>query len=196
MKQPMIQNFFTDTDRDELIALIRERSFRFGQFTLASGRTSNLYFNLKPTMLHPRGAELGARGLLAQIAPLRPDYVAGLELGAIPPIASLIAVGSQLGVPLHSFFVRKAAKDHGTQQLVEGLAPDETLNGCDVVMIDDVATTGGSTLKAIEVVRAAGGIVDHAVCLLDREEGAAENLAAHGVTLHRVLAAHMFGDAV
>ena len=172
-------------DEAELKALIRERSLRLGKFTLASGRESDLYLNLKPTMMDPRGARLCAQAFLARVPP-GTDYVGGLEMGAVPVIASLAAVSDIEGRPVKTFFVRKAAKDHGTREVVEGLASGESLAGKRVLMTDDVATTGGSVIQAIEAARAAGAIVDHALVIVDRQEGGTENLAAHGVTLHSV----------
>ena len=169
----------------ELKALIRERSLRIGKFTLASGRESDLYLNLKPTMMDPRGARLCAEALLARIPP-GTDYVGGLEMGAVPVIAALAALSDVAGRPMRTFFVRKAAKDHGTREVVEGLASGESLAGKRVLMIDDVATTGGSVLQAVDAVRAAGAIVEAALVIVDRQEGGAEGLAARGVRLGSV----------
>jgi orotate phosphoribosyltransferase len=169
----------------ELLEMIRARSMRLGRFTLASGRESDLYLNLKPTMMDPRGARLCAEAVLARVPP-GTDYVGGLEMGAVPVIAALAALSDVAGKPVRTFFVRKAAKDHGTQEVVEGLASGESLAGKRVLAIDDVATTGGSVLKAIEAVRAAGAVVEDALVIVDRQEGGAEGLAAHGVRLHSV----------
>jgi len=171
-----------DGGESELLEMIRARSMRLGKFTLASGRESDLYLNLKPTMMDPRGARLCAQAFLARVPP-GTDYVGGLEMGAVPVIASLAAVSDIEGRPVKTFFVRKAAKDHGTREVVEGLASGESLAGKRVLMTDDVATTGGSVIQAIEAARAAGAIVDHALVIVDRQEGGAENLAAIGVKL-------------
>jgi orotate phosphoribosyltransferase len=170
---------------DELLEMIRVRSRRLGKFTLASGRESDLYLNLKPTMMDPRGARLCAEAFLARVPP-GTDYVGGIEMGAVPVIASLAAVSDIAGTPVKTFFVRKAPKDHGTREVVEGLAAGETLDGKRVLVTDDVATTGGSVIKAIEAARAAGAIVTDALVIVDRQEGGTENLAALGVTLHSV----------
>lgn len=177
------------SERLELAALVRARSFKTGHFRLASGRESNLYFNLKPTMMDPRGAELSARGFLRIARALDIHRVSGLEMGAVPAIGSLIALSSIEGPPIRATFVRKRAKEHGTQDLVEGLAPGETLEGEQVLVVEDVATSGKSILLAVEAVRAAGGIVAHAACIVDREEGGAESLAAQGIRLHALLSA-------
>lgn len=171
----------------ELLAIIKARSYRFGNFTLASGKQSQHYFDLKPTMMHARGAYLCARALLRLLAPLKVDYVAGLEMGAVPVIASLAALSVAEGRPVESFFVRKAPKSHGTTKVIEGLTQTESLAGKHVIIIDDVITTAGSSMKAVEAVRAEGGIIEHALCIVDRQEGGAENFRSAGITLHAVL---------
>jgi orotate phosphoribosyltransferase len=171
------------TGERELFEIIRARSFRRGKFRLASGRESELYFNLKPTMMSPKGALLSARALLARIWPENVDYAGGLEMGAVPVIAALAAVSEAEGKPVKTFFVRKQPKGHGTMDMIEGLAPGETLAGTRVLAIDDVATTGGSILKAADAVRAAGAQIGAALVLIDREEGAAEALAAQNIRL-------------
>jgi orotate phosphoribosyltransferase len=171
----------------ELIEIIKERSYRRGKFKLASGVESEFYFNLKPTMMAPKGAYLCARALLEKIRSVEVDYVGGLEMGAVPVIASLAALSHAEGKPVNTFFVRKKAKDHGTQDLVEGLMQGETLAGKKVMIIDDVATSGGSIVKAAEVARAAGASVETALVIIDREEGAAEALQKAGIRLLSVL---------
>jgi len=174
-----------DGGESELLEIIRARSIRLGRFTLASGRESDLYLNLKPTMMDPRGAHLCARAFLDRV-PRGTDYVGGIEMGAVPVIAALAAVSDVEGRPVRTFFVRKAPKDHGTQEVIEGLAAGESLAGKRVLVTDDVATTAGSVLKAILAVRAAGAIVEDALVIVDRQEGGTENLAAHGVRLASV----------
>jgi orotate phosphoribosyltransferase len=168
----------------ELIEVIRERSYRRGHFKLASGAESEFYFNLKPTMMNPKGGYLCAKALLEKIRSVDGiDYVGGLEMGAVPVIAALAAQSFADGKPVATFFVRKQAKDHGTGEVIEGLASGESLQGKRVIIIDDVATTGGSIVKAAEAARKAGAIVDYALVILDREEGGTENLAKAGMTL-------------
>jgi orotate phosphoribosyltransferase len=169
----------------ELKEIIRARSIRLGKFTLASGRESDLYLNLKPTMMDPRGAHLCALACLDRV-PAGTEYVGGIAVGAVPLIAALAAVSDVEGKPLRTFFVRKAAKDHGTRELIEGLATGESLAGKHVLATDDVATTAGSVIEAVEAARAAGAIVEHALVIVDRQEGGTENLAKLGVKLHSV----------
>lgn len=170
-------------DEAELRELIRARSFRLGRFTLVSGAVSDLYFNLKPTMMDPRGANLSARAFLSRILPEHVDYVGGLEMGAVPIIASVAAISDANSAPVRTFFVRKEAKKHGTRDVIEGLGPNETLQGARVLIADDVATSGGSIMKAVEVARGAGATVDVALVLVDREEGAEEALREQGIRL-------------
>jgi orotate phosphoribosyltransferase len=176
----------------ELLELIKRRSFRRGTFTLSSGRESNLYFNLKPTMMHPRGAYLCAIAFLKRIRAQELDYVGGLEMGAVPVIGSLAALSEAEGRPLHTFFVRKAAKAHGTREVIEGLGPGEALAGKRVLVLDDVATTGNAILQAVAAARAAEAVADSALVLVDREEGASEALARDGIRLLSVFRARDF----
>jgi orotate phosphoribosyltransferase len=176
----------------ELLDIIRRRSFRRGRFTLSSGRESTLYFNLKPTMMHARGAYLCARAFLQRIRAEHADYVGGLEMGAVPVIGSLAALSEAEGNPIHSFFVRKAQKGHGTRELIEGLGPGESLAGKRVLVLDDVATTGNAILQAVSAVRAEDAVVHSALVLIDREEGAAETLQREGIGLLSVLRARDF----
>jgi len=176
----------------ELFEIIKRRSFRLGKFTLSSGAESDLYFNLKSTMMSPRGAYLSAQAFLHRIWPSGVDFVGGLEMGAVPIIGSLAALSEQCGRPVRTFFVRKEPKKHGTKDLVEGLALGESLAGSRVMILDDVATSGGSILKAVNPVREAGATVDTAMVLVDREEGASDFLAKHGIKLLSVFKGHEF----
>jgi len=184
-----------DADRARLIEIVKARSFtRGGEVKLASGRSSNFYFNMKPTMLHPEGARLIGTLISAALAGRSVDMIGGLEMGAVP-IATAVAVATAGGSrPLPAFFVRKQAKEHGTQSLVEGLPKGETLKGRRVVIVEDVTTTGGSAMKAIEAVRADGAIVDRVITVVDRLEGAAETFKAAGITFEPILTATDFKD--
>ncbi|HEX3667172.1 MAG TPA: orotate phosphoribosyltransferase [Rhizomicrobium sp.] len=184
----MTVNAETRTAEDqELFDLVRRRSFRRGHFVLSSGRESEMYFNLKPAMLDPRGAFLCASTFLKIIAGENIGFAGGLEMGAVPMLGSLAALSEMQRRPLRTFFVRKKPKTHGTQELIEGLAGDETLSGARVIIVDDVATTGNSALIAAQVAREAGALVDCALVLVDREEGAREMLANEGIRLLSIL---------
>jgi orotate phosphoribosyltransferase len=180
---------FSDSARVELRDIIRTRSFKTGQFTLSSGQQSNLYFNMKPTMMDAHGAELAARAFISLMDQTDAEYVSGLEMGAVPVIGAMAAIGGVIGRPVKTTFVRKRKKEHGTKEMIEGLGPTESLRGKKVFVIDDVATSGKSILQAIEEVRLAGGIVTDAAALVNRHEGGDELMKAHDVRLHQVFAA-------
>jgi orotate phosphoribosyltransferase len=147
----------TGRARERLIAIIKARSFQSGkEVKLASGRTSTTYFNMKPTMLDAEGAHLIATLILEKIAPLKVDLIGGLEMGAVPLASAVAAVSHAAGRPINAFFVRKQAKAHGTQSLIEGLRAGDSLKGKRVVIDEDVTTTGASAIKAAEAVRAEG----------------------------------------
>ena len=179
--------------RGALHALIAQRSFRTDRvFTLASGKQSNIYFNLKPAMMPATGADHMAELMHALIAPYRPDLVGGLEMGAVPIVSAVSIKSVEAGRPIDGFFVRKKAKEHGAALLLEGLAEGESLAGKRAAIIDDVATTGGSALKAAEAVRAAGGEVAVAAVVVDRQEGATQLFAEHGIPLASLFTADDF----
>jgi orotate phosphoribosyltransferase len=183
----------TDAARARLIEIVRRRSYGTGvQIKLASGRMSDFYFNLKPTMMDPEGSALIGRLVHDALASEAVDAVGGLEMGAVP-IATCVATISHLrGRPLPAFFVRKQTKEHGTKSLVEGLVKGETLAGKTVVILEDVTTTGGSALTAIEQVRADGASIASVITIVDREEGAAEAFAAAGIRFRPILTRRMF----
>lgn len=181
--------------RERLIAIIKERSFQSGrEITLASGRTSTYYFNMKPTMLDAEGAHLIATLILEAIEGLSADLVGGLEMGAVPIASAVAAVSHGTGKPVNAFFVRKQAKEHGTKSLIEGLAAGESLKGKKVVVVEDVTTTGGSSIKAAEQVRGEGGEVVAVVTVVDRQEGAEDAFAAAGLKLTPILTLADFKD--
>jgi orotate phosphoribosyltransferase len=182
-----------DAARSRLIEIVKARSLRTGAaITLASGKTSTFYINLKPTMLDAEGAHLIAGLILDQLRGGSIDLVGGMEMGAVP-LAACVAAASHVRRPrVRAFFVRKQAKDHGTRSLVEGLAEGETLAGKRVAMLDDVTTTGGSTMRAIEALRAEGAIIDRVIVVIDRLEGAAATFAAAGIPFTAILTAADF----
>jgi orotate phosphoribosyltransferase len=166
-------------DRSRLIALLRRDALRTGTFTLASGRTSHYYVDGRKVTLSAEGAALIGAGVLDQLADLGDvTAVGGLTLGADPIVgATLAAAGARGRSTLRGFLVRKEAKGHGTGRLVEGpLEP-----GATVAIVDDVATTGGSSLQAVEAVEAMGCKVARVIVVLDRLEGAAGAFAARGL---------------
>ncbi|MFL5225627.1 MAG: orotate phosphoribosyltransferase [Microvirga sp.] len=179
--------------RARLRDIIAARSFRLGQmFRLVSGVESNVYFNMKPTMFDAEGAALMAQLVIERLAEAEVDAVGGLVMGAVPIVAAATMQSHLAGRPLQGFFVRKKAKEHGARLRIEGLATDEGLRGKRVAIIDDVCTTGGSALQAIEEVREAGAEVALVLAIVDREEGAEENFGRHGLAFDAVFRAHEF----
>jgi len=178
--------------RARLADIIRKRSFGRGEITLASGRKSDFYFNLKPTMLDPEGAALLAELSLDALKDDNVDYIGGLEMGAVP-IAGAIAQLSWLkGRPIAAFFVRKKPKEHGARLAVEGLAKGEGLAGKRIVIVEDVTTTGGSAIKAVDAVKDAGGEVVLVFTMVDRDEGATEAFAEAGIPFRALYKAGEF----
>ncbi len=185
----------TQADRNRLIALIKERSFQSGDtIQLASGRSSTYYFNMKPTMLHAEGAYLIGKLIVDQLDGVDVDFAGGLEMGAVPIAAAVAAVSHAEGKPIQSFFVRKQAKEHGTRSLVEGLSKDETMAGKNVVVLEDVTTTGGSALKAADNLKADGANIVRVVTIVDRQEGAGEAFQNAGYDFQPILTLEDFKD--
>ncbi len=179
--------------KDQLIDIIKRRSFSTGKdMKLASGRSSNFYFNMKPTMMDPEGAWLISELILGAIEGMGIDYVGGLEMGAVPIASAVTAISYERENPVKAFFIRKKTKEHGTQKLIEGLTDEESLDGKNVVIVEDVTTTGGSSLLAVEAVRAQGARVACVLTIVDREEGASETYHSAGVPFMALLNASDF----
>ncbi len=168
--------------RDELLELLKTKSLQKGDFTLASGQKSTYYINGKLSTLDARGAYLTARIFLAMLADDVPDAVGGLTLGADPIVGAMLSMAGMEDLALKGFIVRKAAKGHGTQSLIEGPLAE----GDRAVVIEDVVTTGGSSLQAIEAVRAMGCRVDRVLVAVDRQQGGKENLREAGCRLESI----------
>ena len=164
-----------DGEKDRLCALLKAESLLFGDFTLASGRKSAYYFDSKKTTLLPEGAWLTARLVLRRLREeaVQAQAIGGLTLGADPIVCPVAALSHVEGPPLRAFLVRKEVKEHGTGRKIEGCPPP----GTRAVIVDDVVTTAGSTLAAIEAAEGAGLVVAAVLCLVDREEGGTEKLA-------------------
>jgi orotate phosphoribosyltransferase len=172
-------------EREPLIALLRRDAVKTGQFVLASGRASHYYVDGRKVTLSAEGAALVGAGVLEQLAG-RPEIsaVGGLTMGADPIVGATLALAPFAGLGhLRGFLVRKEAKAHGTGKLIEGpLEPGST-----VAIVDDVATTGGSSILAVEAVEAIGCKVALIIVVLDRLEGGADAFAARGLTFHPLL---------
>lgn len=172
--------------RDRLIALIREHSYKEGEFVLASGRTSSFYIDLRRTSLTAEGAMLIGELMLDNFVASGWDAagIGGMTLGADPLTTAVGIEAFRRGLDLSCFIVRKEPKGHGARSQVE--VGGDLAEGAKVVLLEDTTTTGGSTLRAAQVMRAAGYDVVGAICLVDRGEGAAEALGSAGVPLRSV----------
>jgi orotate phosphoribosyltransferase len=173
----------SDPRRDRLREIIEEKSLITGRtFTLASGRTSSFFVNLKQTMLDPEGANLLSDMVLDVMEEQGIHNIGGLEMGAVP-LVSAVCTKSFERFPVNAFFVRKNVKDHGAEKLIDGHLDE----GSEVLIIDDVVTTGASAVQAAEAVRARGCHVSKILAIVDREEGGRENLVAQGFELISLL---------
>jgi orotate phosphoribosyltransferase len=178
--------------RARLHDIIRRRSFGRGEVTLASGRKSDFYFNLKPTMLDPEGAALLAEVTYEALRDDELDYIGGLEMGAVPLAGAIAQLSWLKGHPIAAFFVRKKPKEHGARLAIEGLAKGDRLEGKRVVVVEDVTTTGGSAMKAVEALREEGANVVLVLTMVDREEGATDTFAEAGLPFRSIYRASEF----
>jgi orotate phosphoribosyltransferase len=165
--------------RAALLGLLAERAYRRGSFTLASGRTSEHYVNCKPVSLSGLGLALLGASMLELVEPTA-AAVAGLTLGADPLVSAVALQAALAGRDLDALIVRKEAKGHGTGAWLEGPLPAP---GSRITVLEDVVTTGGSALKAVNQLREAGYVVEQVVAIVDRQEGGAEAMQAAGLGL-------------
>jgi orotate phosphoribosyltransferase len=156
------------SSREQLLNLLATNSFRLGEFTLSSGGKSDYYIDCRTTTLHAQGAELTGHVFfeLIQQQGWQPQAVGGLTMGADPIVVATSVISSQAGAPIHGFLVRKAEKAHGMGRRVEGFQE----KGARVVIVDDVCTTGSSTIQAIEAAYEFGFKIAGVVCLVERLE--------------------------
>ncbi|MFZ5831236.1 MAG: orotate phosphoribosyltransferase [Planctomycetota bacterium] len=176
-------------DRQALIDLFRQKALKFGDFTLASGKKATYYLDGKQVTLDAAGAKLIGEGILDLLAGRAPDAVGGMSIGADPITAAVVTMSGVRGVPLKGFMVRKEAKGHGTNRYVEGpVQPGER-----VVIVEDVVTTGGSSILAIERVEEFGLKVEGIVAIVDRMEGGAEEFQRRGYSFQSLLCIRDFG---
>ena len=177
--------------RQELLSLLAQISFKLGEFKLSSGGTSDYYIDCRTTTLHAKGAELTGHVFLDEIRGRgwKPEAIGGLTMGADPIVVAVSVISAQRGTPVHGFLVRKAEKQHGMAQRIEGYRG----KNAHVVIVDDVCTTGASTIQAIEAAQEFGFEVVGAMCLVEREEAHGRDAvekAAKGAPFISIFTAH------
>ena len=163
--------------RDELLAMLKEKAYRKGEFKLSSGETSEHYVNCKPVILSGRGLTLTSLLLLKEVDT---NVVAGLTLGADPLVSGVALVSALDGRMVDALIIRKESKGHGTASQIEGPLP---LKGSKITVLEDVVTTGGSSLKAVNVLRDSGYEVNRIISIVDRQEGGKDAIVEAGLEL-------------
>ncbi|MBN2251511.1 MAG: orotate phosphoribosyltransferase [Candidatus Altiarchaeota archaeon] len=179
----------TKKEKEELIDLIKEKCIRKGSFKLASGGTSSFFFDMKKATLEPTASKLISKAMLALISEEDVKYVGGLESGAIP-IVSQLCVESSPEKPLQGFFVRKTGDERNPQ--IEGNLAD----GAKVILVEDVTTKGSSALAAAKAVKNKGCRADKVITIVDRLEGAKENLKKENIELIALFDQKDFADEI
>jgi orotate phosphoribosyltransferase len=178
--------------REALKDLLRDKALRFGDFTLASGKKASYYLDCRQVTLDAQGASLIGEGMLELLAPDMPDLVGGMAIGADPITASILTLAGIRGFPLRGVMVRKEAKQHGTGRLVEG----PFKKGESIAIVEDVVTTGGSSLLAAERCEAEGLTVQRVLAIIDRLEGGREAFAQRGYELTTLFTVRDFGIGI
>jgi orotate phosphoribosyltransferase len=178
-------------DKQALRSLVRDKALKFGDFTLASGKKASYYLDGKQVTLDARGARLVGEGILDLLAIDMPVAVGGMSIGADPITAAVVTMAGVRDLPLVGFMVRKEAKGHGTQRYIEGPVKP----GDRVAIVEDVVTTGGSSLAAIERANEYGLVVTRVIAIIDRLEGGAAAFAQRGYPFSSLLTIEDFGIA-
>lgn len=176
-------------DRQALQELIREHALQFGDFTLASGKQASFYLDCRKVTLDARGAQLIAAGMLDLLSDAMPTLIGGMAIGADPITGAMLALAGTQNMPMRGIIVRKEAKAHGTGKFVEGPFQE----GETVVIVEDVVTTGGSSLLAIERCESVGLKVERVLAIIDRLEGGREAFAERGYELTTLFTVKDFG---
>jgi len=166
-----------------LARLLAEIAYREADVTLTSGRSSGFYIDAKKLTYHPEGMELVGRAVFGRIRALDVQAIGGMVLGAVAIVTSTVLTARLAGVDIPGFVLRKDARMHGLQKMIEGIAPEP---GSRVAIVEDVVTSGGSVIESVERVREAGLEVATALVLVDREEGGAQAIAATGVPFQAI----------
>ncbi len=169
--------------KKRLLKILKTKSFKRQRVILASGKASNYYFDARISSLSSEGAYLIASIILEMIKKDKIDAVGGLTMGADPIIGAIVSLSFKKNRPLNGFIVRKEEKTHGMKKLIEGPALKKSSR---VVIIDDVVTTGGSTIKAIKAVQKIGSKIVRVISLVDRLEGAKENIKKYNLNLEHI----------
>jgi orotate phosphoribosyltransferase len=177
------------TTRKKVFDLIRAKSFSRGHYVLASGKETHYYLDMKPTMFDPEGARLLTELVLSRLEGIKVDLIGGLEMGAVPLISTIVVRSAISGRSLPGFFVRKSVKDHGTKRLIEGTG---AIAGKNVVILDDVTTTGESAMIAVWAAQKAGASVTLVLSIVDRQEGATNLFKKEGVPFAYLFTADEF----
>ncbi len=167
-------------ERETLLTLLAQKAYRFGDFSLASGKKSSHYVNCKPVSLSGLGL-LSISSLFLKQLNQGDSGVAGLTLGADPLVSGVVMLAAQSGIELSGLIVRKEAKGHGTGAWLEGPLPPK---GSLITVLEDVVTTGGSSLKAVKQLRNQGYFVKQVLAIVDREEGGADAMAKADLDLN------------
>ncbi len=179
-------------ERERLLELLRTRSFARKRVVLASGRESDFFIDCKQTVLTAEGHALVGVLMFEALEAFAPDAVAGVELGGCPLASAVATMSFSRGAPIDAIYVRKDAKDHGSRRELEGNT--QIAAGARVALVEDVITTGGSTLKAAEKLRAAGYVTCGVVALVDRLEGGREAIEAAGIPVRALYTRADFMD--
>ncbi|MDD5108141.1 MAG: orotate phosphoribosyltransferase [Candidatus Omnitrophica bacterium] len=185
-----MKNLKTMQLKDKLFELLNKEALKRGKFVLSSGKKSNYYLDGRVITLDPEGAYLVADIILDMVKDEALDAIGGPTLGADPIVGALAALSYINKQPIKTFIVRKQAKEHGTQRQVEG---PELKKGQRVILIDDVATSGKAILEAKQALDKIGVVAEKAIVIVDRNQGAAENLAKAGLKLESIFKIADFG---
>ncbi len=177
------------SQREQLIELLRERALKFGDFTLASGRKASYYLDGKQITLHAHGLRTISQAFLELISDLQYDAIGGMSIGADPIVGGMLAIAAEKNPEMVGFMIRKESKGHGTNRYVEG----PVTPGMKVVIVEDVVTTGGSALQAVDRIQDFGCEVICVTGIIDRMEGAAENFARRNLEHRTLLTIKDFG---
>lgn len=178
-------------DKSNLIELVKQHALKIGDFTLASGKQASYYLDCRKLTLSSQGALEIARGVLANIGDDLPDAVGGMAIGADPITGAVITEAAHRNISLKGFIVRKEEKKHGTGQMVEGpVEPGDT-----AIILEDVVTSGGSSIQAIQRVQKFGMKVTRVIAIVDRLEGGAEKFRELGIDFQPLLTVEDLGIA-